>query len=153
MRAKANATLRRRHEGQSPEMKDKPTPSPDPARREQLEILHQEVDRLPEKYRAAVVLCHLEGRTHSEAARLLKCPIGTVSIRVSRARELLRDRLTGRGMALPAALAGVTLLSQDARGSSDPQGTGRIHDQGRDSRRGWQSDGGRDGPGRGRSTN
>ena len=122
VRAKTNATLRRRHEGQSAEMKDKPTPSPDPTRREQLEILHQEVDRLPEKYRAAVVLCHLEGRTHSEAARLLKCPIGTVSVRVMRARELLRDRLTGRGLALPAALAGVTLLSQAARAAAIPNG-------------------------------
>ncbi len=80
------------------------------------------MDRLPEKYRAAVVLCYLEGRTHAEAARLLKCPIGTVSVRVMRARELLRDRLTGRGLALPAALAGVTLLSQAARAAAIPNG-------------------------------
>jgi RNA polymerase sigma factor (sigma-70 family) len=114
VRAKTNATLRRRHEGQGAEMNAKPIPSSDPSRREQLEVLHQELDRLPEKYRAAVVLCHLEGRTHAEAARLLKCPISTVSIRVARARELLRDRLTRRGLALPAALAGVTLLSETA---------------------------------------
>jgi RNA polymerase sigma factor (sigma-70 family) len=122
VRAKASATLRRQHEGQVPEMKGTPMPNLDPSRREQLEVLHQEVDRLPEKYRAPVVLCHLEGRTHAEAARLLKCPVGTVSIRVARARELLRDRLTRRGLALPTALAGVTLLSEAASAAAIPRG-------------------------------
>jgi len=107
VRARASAARRRRCEGQGAEMNV--TPTPDPTRREQLEALHEEVHRLPETYRAAVVLCHLEGRTHAEAARLLKCPIGTVSIRVSRARELLRARLTRRGLALSAALACVML--------------------------------------------
>jgi len=122
VRAKTSAAVRRQHEGQVPEMKGTPTPTLDPSRREQLEVLHQELDRLPEKYRAAVVLCHLEGRTHAEAARLLNCPIGTVSIRVARARELLRDRLTRRGLALPAALAGVTLLSEAASAVAIPKG-------------------------------
>jgi RNA polymerase sigma factor (sigma-70 family) len=122
LRAKTSAAVRRQHERQVPEMKGTPTPNLDPSRREQLEVLHEEVDRLPEKYRVAVVLCHLEGRTHAEAARLLKCPIGTVSIRVARARELLRDRLSRRGLALPAALAGVTLLSETASAAAIPNG-------------------------------
>ena len=77
------------------------TPTPDPIRREQIEALHEEVDRLAEKYRAPLVLCYFEGRTHAEAARLLKCPVGTVSVRLSRARELLRARLTRRGWSCP----------------------------------------------------
>jgi hypothetical protein len=79
------------------------------------------VDRLPEKYRAPVVLCHLEGRTHAEAARLLGCPVGTVGIRLSRARERLRTRLTRRGLALPATLV-VAVLSPKAAAASMPAG-------------------------------
>ena len=63
-------------------------------------MLHEEVDRLPEVYRDAVVLCYLEGRTNEEAAALLRWPVGTVKGRLSRARVLLRSRLTRRGVAL-----------------------------------------------------
>jgi RNA polymerase sigma factor (sigma-70 family) len=65
-------------------------------------VLHEEVNRLPEAYRNAVVLCYLEGRTNEEAAALLRCPIGTVKGRLSRARVLLHSRLTRRGVALSA---------------------------------------------------
>jgi hypothetical protein len=93
---------------------------PDPDRREEVEALHQELDRLPEKYRAVVVLCHFEGRTHAEAARLLGCPVGTVNVRASRARDILRDRLTRRGMALPAVLAGSALAPSTTTASAVP---------------------------------
>jgi RNA polymerase sigma factor (sigma-70 family) len=69
-------------------------------------VVDQEISRLPEKYRAPVVLCYLEGRTYEEASRLLGCPKGTLSTRLTRARELLRERLTRRGVALPFGLAG-----------------------------------------------
>src|SRR5581483_191200 len=56
-----------------------PDPRPDPlsalSAREVLEILDQEIQRLPERYRLAVVLCHLDGRTYAEAARLLGCTV------------------------------------------------------------------------------
>ena len=71
----------------------------DPDRDELAAIIHEEVDRLPERYRAAVVLCDLEGRTHEDAARHLGCPVGTVASRLSRGRDRLRDRLTRRGLA------------------------------------------------------
>jgi RND family efflux transporter MFP subunit len=72
-------------------------------------VLDQEIGRLPERFRAAVVLCYLEGKSVDEAAVLLGCPRGTVASRLARARERLRVRLAARGLALTAALA---ILSQ-----------------------------------------
>lgn len=67
-------------------------------------VLDEEVERLPEMYRAAFVLCHLEGQTLEAAALTLGCPQGTVGTRVARAREMLRRRLRRRGFALSALL-------------------------------------------------
>lgn len=61
-------------------------------------VLHEEVARLPEKYRAPIILCHLEEMTHAEAARHLRWTVGMVRGRVAKARELLRTRLTRRGV-------------------------------------------------------
>lgn len=72
--------------------------------------VHEEIDRLPDRYRVPIVLCDLEGRTCEEAARHLGCPIGTIGSRLARGRERLRGRLARRGLAptvgtLVAALA------------------------------------------------
>jgi RNA polymerase sigma factor (sigma-70 family) len=74
-------------------------------------VVHEEVDRLPERYRIPIVLCDLEGRSHEEAARHLGCPVGTVKSRLSRGREQLRARLTRRGLAPGAAVTGPWHLS------------------------------------------
>lgn len=71
-------------------------------------IVHQELARLPDCYRLPVVLCDLEGQTHAEAAKVLGWPIGSVSGRLSRAHAILRDRLTRRGLAAPAAFVAAT---------------------------------------------
>ncbi len=77
----------------------------EPVHREETAALHEEVDRLPRSLRAPIVLCYLEGLTHDEAARRLRWPIGTVRSRMARARDLLRGRLTRRGLAYGAIAA------------------------------------------------
>ena len=66
-------------------------------------LLHDEIGKLPEKYRSPIVLCHLEGKTHEEAARVLNWPVGTLSGRLSRGRAMLKGRLERRGLAVPMA--------------------------------------------------
>jgi RNA polymerase sigma factor (sigma-70 family) len=77
-------------------------------------VLHEEIARLPAKYRAPIVLCYLEGMTQDQAARELDWPVGTVRGRIARARDLLRTRLTRRGLALSAGIAAVDSLGETA---------------------------------------
>src|SRR5262249_40873318 len=67
-------------------------------------VVHREVNRLPEKYRAPIVLCYMEGLTHDEAAASLSWPVGTVRGRLSRGRETLRRRLSRHGLAAPGVM-------------------------------------------------
>jgi len=60
-------------------------------------LLRAEVDGLPAKYRSLVLHTYMEGKSNEQVARLLRCPIGTVKGRLSRARDLLRARLSLRG--------------------------------------------------------
>ena len=60
-------------------------------------LLRAEVDGLPAKYRSLVLHTYMEGKSNEQVARLLQCPVGTVKGRLSRARDLLRVRLSRRG--------------------------------------------------------
>jgi RNA polymerase sigma factor (sigma-70 family) len=102
LRARANAGRRRAIERQA---MAQATPGDKPGDQDELlspielrPILHEEVVRLPEKYRAPVILSYLQGKTNQEVADLLNWPIGTVKGRLHRARQLLRSRLSRRGV-------------------------------------------------------
>ncbi len=76
--------------------------------------LHEELGRLPEKYRAPIVLCYIEGLPHEAVARQLGWPLGTVRTRIARGRDLLGARLTRRGVAPAAVLLALGLLPKTA---------------------------------------
>jgi RNA polymerase sigma factor (sigma-70 family) len=80
-------------------------------------VLDYEVNRLNSKYRAAVVLCDLEGKTRREAARQLGVPEGTLSARLDRARKTLAKRLTRQGVAFTGASLAVALAHNAASAS------------------------------------
>jgi RNA polymerase sigma factor (sigma-70 family) len=76
-------------------------------------VLDEEVNGLPEKYRSPVILCYLEGMSYAEAARHLGYSKGTIALRLSRARELLRERLSRRDVVLSLGL--VLALMEEKR--------------------------------------
>jgi RNA polymerase sigma factor (sigma-70 family) len=76
------------------------TAAGDAGERELRSLLDDELKRLPEKFRASIVLCYLEGKSNEQAAKQLRCEIAAVQKRLSRARELLRKRLARRGVTM-----------------------------------------------------
>jgi RNA polymerase sigma factor (sigma-70 family) len=124
LKARTSAARRRTREGKAAAM----TPTEANHREADPELdaaLHEELGRMPEKYRDPLIACYLKGQTTDEAARRLGCPRGTVLSRLARGRDLLRARLSRRGItpatgiavalaatagaAVPSALAGATL--------------------------------------------
>jgi RNA polymerase sigma factor (sigma-70 family) len=87
---------------------------------ESLAALDRELMRLSEKDRAILVLCDLQGQTHEAAARTLGCPVGSISYRLSQARDLLRKRLTRDGLAPAGGLAALVTAAQQAQAALGP---------------------------------
>jgi RNA polymerase sigma factor (sigma-70 family) len=82
-------------------------------------VVQEEIERLPERYRAPIVLCDLQGHTCETTARLLGCPIGTIGSRLSRGRDRLRSRFLRRGLAPSGAAVGIA-IGREAAGESLP---------------------------------
>jgi RNA polymerase sigma factor (sigma-70 family) len=82
-------------------------------------VLDVELSALPDKYRAAIVLCDVEGNSLKDAARHLRCPLGTVATRLTRGRSLLAKRLAKRGI-VPSVATLTALVSGNAASAVVP---------------------------------
>jgi RNA polymerase sigma factor (sigma-70 family) len=117
---KARATAAKRHEREK-----QVTAMPEPAFEQQelwddlRAILDQELSRLPDKYRAVLVLCDLEGKTRKEASGHLHVPEGTVATRLATARTMLARRLARAGLTISGGML-ATLLSQQVAQAAMP---------------------------------
>ena len=140
---------RRRHEGKAAR-----GPAPSVAQEEPgdwVPLLREEIGRLPDRLRAPLVLCYLEGLTQDEVARRLGWPIGTVRSRLARGRDRLRERLVLRGVAPSVAAIGVASW-REAGASVPAPGAAGTDVEGRRGRRDGVGFDGRDGGDAGRRT-
>ena len=112
---------RSRHRAQESVLDELPAPetTEDLAWHELRPALDEEVNRLPRKYRDAVVLCYFQEKTYADVAKILGLAAGTVSSRLARARDILRKRLLRRGLTLSSSLL-VGILSQQALSAAVP---------------------------------
>jgi RNA polymerase sigma factor (sigma-70 family) len=113
-KARAASARRRRHETQVAQMPEPEVVTPDPPD-ELRRLLDEELHLLPDRYRAPIVLCDLEGKTHKEAAALLGWPVGTLSGRLARARARLAGQLARRGLLLSGPALAAALSAEAAR--------------------------------------
>ncbi len=124
-------SLRRRGVGLA-EAANLPGPGGEAERRDLRALLDDELAALAEPFRSAVVLCDLGGLSLEEAARDLRCPVGTIKSRLARGRERLRIRLSRQGLAPSAAIfaaegsAPAALVGATARGVSRFAASGTI---------------------------
>ncbi len=94
--------------------------APDLSWREACTILHEELDRLPDKYRLPLLLCYLEGKSRDEAAQQLGVKLDTLRGRLERGRERLRRRLMKRGVGLSAGLFALVAANTVTAGGPSP---------------------------------
>jgi RNA polymerase sigma factor (sigma-70 family) len=109
IKAQADATRRREQERRAVPLAPA-SPVLDMTLRDLQRVVHEELRRLPEKYRLPLVLCYLEDRSREEAAAQLGWSKGTVRGRLERGRERLRRRLAARGVALSALVGAAAVI-------------------------------------------
>ncbi len=98
LRLRAALAKRRRREREAARSSSVVAPLPaDLERNEIFQALAEELQRLPEKYRAPLALCYLDGRTHAEVAQLIGLPRGSMAKRIREGLRRLRERLVARG--------------------------------------------------------
>ncbi len=115
-RARVRAARRRAVEQRGAEMKAHADRSDMPP--ETRSEVHAELERLPERYRAPIVLCHLEGLTNEQAAWQLGLPVRTLQRRLEQGRERLKARLVRRGVG-PAVGAGLLSMEPAVEAASE----------------------------------
>jgi RNA polymerase sigma factor (sigma-70 family) len=109
--ARVEAARRRAHEARTCVVESTSTENENRFGDDEEAILHEELGGLPERFRAALILCDLEGLSHEAAAIKLGWPVGTVKSRQARGRHRLRARLIRRGVALPEFLVGAGFVT------------------------------------------
>jgi len=82
-------------------------------------IVDEELSQLAEKYRLPLILCFLEGKSSDEAASLLRLNGSTLRSRLMRGRELLRTRLSRRGVSVYGSVLGTLLLENRSEAASE----------------------------------
>ncbi len=87
--------------------------------------LYDALDRIPERFRLPILLCHLEGLTYEQAAERLGCPVRTVQSRLARGRKRLHDRLSRQGVG-PAVAPLAGILNRDASSAFASESWGRA---------------------------
>jgi RNA polymerase sigma factor (sigma-70 family) len=102
---RSRAVAARQRLGEKLAADEQPTATIDPGpasvdQREIHQVLREELQRLPEKYRAPLTLCYVDGRSHADAAQEIGLPRGSMAKRVGEGLERLRERLLHRGFAL-----------------------------------------------------
>jgi hypothetical protein len=118
LKARATLAKQRTRERQMPTMPEIGV-EPQHLRRELQLVLDQELSRLPDRYRVAIVLCDLEGRSRTEAARQLGIPPGTMAARLTRGRALLARRLLRHGLTVSGGML-ATAFSEQAASACGP---------------------------------
>jgi polysaccharide biosynthesis/export protein len=116
-KARAQTVRRRAQERRAAAMTGAEEPQDGLAMRELCAALDEELNQLPDKYRLPLVLCYLQGLTNEEAARRLGWPAGSISYRLARGRERLRQRMRARGREAPAGVFAVLLALEPGAGS------------------------------------
>ena len=119
LKARARSATRQLREKQGIAMPE-PVAGPADVSDDLTRLLDQELSRLPDKYRAVVVLCELEGKTLKAAAELLGLPDGTVASRLARARNMLAKRLSRYKLAVSTATVSAFLAQQASAASVPP---------------------------------
>jgi RNA polymerase sigma factor (sigma-70 family) len=119
------AKLKRDHARRTTRERGIDAPAPrDPAAevswREVQAILDEELERLPERSRAPLILCYLECMTRDEAAKQLGLSPTTLCGRLERARYLLRTCLSKRGLTLAAAISATAVGEGAAQAALAP---------------------------------
>jgi RNA polymerase sigma factor (sigma-70 family) len=118
LKARATTAKRRVRERQVTQMPEPAATEPD-LWHDLQPLLDQELSRLPDKYRVAIVLCDLEGKTRKEAARQLSVPEGTLAARLARGRVMLAKRLARHGLGVSGGALGM-LLAQNIASAAVP---------------------------------
>lgn len=113
--SRTSAVRRQKHEQHAAQLAPCETETSTQPDAEIATLVHVELNRLPEPYRLALVLCDLTGQTHEQAAHQLGWPVGTVKTRLTRGRERLRRQLVRRGF---ATSAGLTALAHSQTASA-----------------------------------